>query len=72
MILELVLLSYSEKITLKYRINLGVSLLEPLKPFYGMSTWTLGRELGMAIGRAVQVVWRVTLITNTAFIKTWK
>lgn len=37
-ILELVLLSYSEKNTFKYRIHLGVALIEPLKSFYRAST----------------------------------
>ena len=37
-ILELVLLSYSEKNTFKYRTHLGVALLEPLKSFHRAST----------------------------------
>ena len=71
-ILELVLLSYSEKNTFKYKIHLGVALIEPLKSFYTASTWGLGREFWVTNSRAVQAARCVTLVTSTTFIQTWK
>lgn len=53
---------YSEKITLNYRINLRVTLLEAQRSSYRMSTWSLVRELGMANCRVFQVVRCATLV----------
>lgn len=55
---------YSEKITLNYRINLWVALLQPQRSFYRMSTWSLVQSFP-----GCQVCDPGTRVT---FIQTWK